>query len=47
MALLTALSSRLSLPEYEVPGQDLRIPLRRVPSRPRGGFVVANVRPSG
>ncbi|SEQ15859.1 cytochrome P450 [Streptomyces radiopugnans] len=47
VALLTALSARLSLLEYDVPEQDLRIPLRRIPSRPRSGFVVANVRPPG
>ncbi|MTE22218.1 cytochrome P450 [Streptomyces sp. TRM43335] len=45
VALLTALSVRLARLAYEVPAQDLRIPLRRVPTRPRSGFVVTNVRP--
>jgi fatty-acid peroxygenase len=27
--------------------QDLRIPLARIPTRPRSGFVLANVRPPG
>jgi fatty-acid peroxygenase len=47
VALLMALSTRLSLLEYEVPEQDLRIPLRRIPARPLSGFVIAGVRPSG
>ncbi|MBN3932284.1 hypothetical protein IQ279_22100 [Streptomyces verrucosisporus] len=38
---------RPPLLEYEVPERDPRIPLRHVPSRPRSGFVVANVRQPG
>ncbi|HZG05970.1 MAG TPA: cytochrome P450 [Streptomyces sp.] len=47
VALLRALVARLARLEYEVPEQDLSIPLRRVPTRPRSGFVIADVRPSG
>ncbi|MGA4843968.1 cytochrome P450 [Streptomyces sp. G45] len=45
LAILTALLPRLARLDYEVPEQDLRIPLRRVPTRPRSGFVIAQVRP--
>ncbi|MEE1940249.1 cytochrome P450 [Streptomyces sp. TRM 70361] len=45
VALLRALSVRLARLEYRVPEQDLSIPLRRVPARPRSGFVIADVRP--
>ncbi|MFD1831000.1 cytochrome P450 [Streptomyces desertarenae] len=47
IALLRALSVRLARLAYEVPEQDLRIPLRRVPTRPRSGFAVTDVRPHG
>lgn len=30
--------------EYEVPAQDLRIPLTRMPARVRSGFVMESVR---
>ena len=30
---------------YEVPAQDLRIPLGRIPTRPRSGMVLTDVRP--
>jgi fatty-acid peroxygenase len=30
--------------DYDVPRQDLRYPLTRMPSRPRSGFLIANVR---
>ncbi|NBM20770.1 cytochrome P450 [Streptomyces sp. GC420] len=44
IALLEALSLRLARLEYEVPEQDLRIPLRRIPTRPRSGFRMTRVR---
>ncbi|MGC5364289.1 cytochrome P450 [Streptomyces sp. DT24] len=44
LAVLTALGPRLAGLEYDVPEQDLSIPLRRVPTRPRSGFVVSGVR---
>ncbi|MDO0925292.1 cytochrome P450 [Streptomyces sp. TG1A-8] len=44
VALLTALGPRLARLEYGVPGQDLRIPLNRVPARARSGFVMEAVR---
>ncbi|GIG89291.1 cytochrome P450 [Plantactinospora endophytica] len=40
VALLGALSGRLAELDYEVPEQDLGISLRRVPTRPRSGFVL-------
>ncbi|MFF0462552.1 cytochrome P450 [Streptomyces mexicanus] len=47
LGLLQALAVRLAHLEYEVPDQDLRISLRRVPARPRSGFVIGAVRPPG
>jgi fatty-acid peroxygenase len=44
VALLRALGPRLARLEYEVPDQDLRISLTRVPARVRSGFVMENVR---
>ncbi|WP_093797468.1 cytochrome P450 [Streptomyces sp. Wb2n-11] len=44
IALLEALSVRLARLEYDVPPQDLTIPLRRVPTRPRSGFRITAVR---
>ncbi|MFF6995291.1 cytochrome P450 [Streptomyces sp. NPDC008313] len=44
IALLEALSVRLARLEYDVPAQDLTIPLRRIPTRPRSGFVISGVR---
>ncbi len=43
LGLLESLAVRLARLEYDVPGQDLRIPLRRVPARPRSGFVISGV----
>jgi fatty-acid peroxygenase len=40
VALLEALSVRLARLDYDVPEQDLTISLRRVPARPRSGFVL-------
>ncbi|MER6982242.1 cytochrome P450, partial [Streptomyces carpinensis] len=45
LGLLEALAVRLARLEYDVPEQDLRVPLRGVPTRPRSGFVVSGVRP--
>ncbi|MGC9501724.1 cytochrome P450 [Streptomyces sp. WG7] len=44
IALLGALGPRLARLEYEVPEQDLRIPLNRLPSLVRSGFVIESVR---
>ncbi|MDT0572715.1 cytochrome P450 [Streptomyces sp. DSM 3412] len=44
VALLRALGPRLARLTYEVPAQDLRIPLTRVPARVRSGFVMESVR---
>lgn len=44
IALLQALGPRLARLEYQVPEQDLRIPLNRIPSRVRSGLVVEAVR---
>ncbi|AVT40594.1 cytochrome P450 [Plantactinospora sp. BB1] len=40
VALLDVLASRLAELDYQVPEQDLRISLSRVPTRPRSGFVL-------
>jgi fatty-acid peroxygenase len=40
IALLEALVPRLADLDYEVPGQDLSISLRRVPARPASGVVI-------
>lgn len=42
--LLTAIVGALVALECEVPEQDLTIPLHRIPTRPRSGFVVARAR---
>lgn len=41
LAVLSTLLPRLAQLEYDVPDQDLRIPLNRMPTRPRSGFVIA------
>lgn len=46
VGLLESLALRLARLEYTVPPQDLRIPLHRVPTRPRSGFAVTGVRAS-
>ncbi|ONK11060.1 cytochrome P450 [Streptomyces sp. MP131-18] len=43
--LLKALVPRLARLDYRVPPQDLTISLRRIPARPRSGFVIVGVRP--
>ncbi|MDW5330786.1 cytochrome P450 [Plantactinospora sp. KLBMP9567] len=40
VALLATLTARLADLDYQVPEQDLGISLRRVPTRPRSGFVL-------
>lgn len=40
LAVLSTLLPRLAQLEYDVPHQDLRIPLNRMPTRPRSGFVI-------
>jgi fatty-acid peroxygenase len=42
--LLKGATRLLTRLRYDVPGQDLRYPLTRMPTRPRSGFVIANVR---
>ncbi|MFG3251180.1 cytochrome P450 [Streptomyces sp. NPDC048187] len=44
VGLLEALTVRLARLDCTVPEQDLRISLRRIPTRPRSGFVVTGVR---
>ncbi|MFC7309602.1 cytochrome P450 [Streptomyces monticola] len=43
VSLLQTLSLRLAHLEYDVPDQDLRIPLRRLPAKVRSGFVLDGV----
>jgi fatty-acid peroxygenase len=40
VALLLTLATRLAGLDYDVPGQDLTISLRRIPARPRSRFVI-------
>ncbi|RKT05566.1 fatty-acid peroxygenase [Streptomyces sp. 3211.6] len=40
LALLAALASALARTDPAVPQQDLSIPLKRIPTRPRSGFVI-------
>ncbi|MEV5602724.1 cytochrome P450 [Streptomyces sp. NPDC052299] len=44
LALLSALAVLLSGLSYRVPEQDLAIPLHRIPTAPRSGFVIDDVR---
>ena len=44
LALLSALAVLLSGLSYRVPEQDLSIPLHRIPTAPRSGFVIEDVR---
>jgi fatty-acid peroxygenase len=43
VALLEALSVRLARLDYQVPAQDLTIPLHRIPTRPNSGFIITVV----
>jgi fatty-acid peroxygenase len=43
VAVLATVARFLARLPYEVAEQDLRIPLRRIPTAPRSGFVVSNV----
>ena len=43
LAVLSTLLPRLARLEHHVPTQDLRIPLNRMPTRPRSGFVMTRV----
>ncbi|GAA2426255.1 cytochrome P450 [Streptomyces glaucus] len=48
VGLLEALAVRLARLDHTVPEQDLTISLRRIPARPRSGFVIADVQaPAG
>ncbi|MEU5764730.1 cytochrome P450 [Streptomyces asoensis] len=44
IGLLESLATRLARLGCTVPRQDLSIPLRRIPTRPRSGFVITDVR---
>ncbi|MFI6538623.1 cytochrome P450 [Nonomuraea sp. NPDC050547] len=44
VAILRTLAVQLARLDYTVPRQDLTISLRRVPTRPRSGFVITDVR---
>jgi fatty-acid peroxygenase len=41
VALLRSLATRLARMTYDVPAQDLTIPLSRIPTRPRSGFLMS------
>ncbi|EPH41158.1 cytochrome P450 [Streptomyces aurantiacus] len=43
LAVLSTLLPRLARLQYQVPEQDLRIPLSRMPTGPRSGFVISEV----
>jgi fatty-acid peroxygenase len=43
-ALLKTVARQLARLHYQVPKQDLRVPLTRMPTRPRSGFVITDVR---
>lgn len=43
LAVLSTLLPRLARLDHDVPEQDLRIPLNRVPTKPRSGFVISGV----
>ncbi|MEU0788367.1 hypothetical protein ABZ341_43460 [Streptomyces sp. NPDC006173] len=43
LTVLETLIPRLAALRYEVPAQDLRISLQRIPTAPRSGFVMATV----
>ncbi|GLY21552.1 cytochrome P450 [Micromonospora sp. NBRC 101691] len=47
VALLRALAVKLAHLDHTVPDQDLTIPLRRIPTRPRSGLLVEVRRPTG
>jgi fatty-acid peroxygenase len=44
--LLKSAVRALTAVRYDVPEQDLAYPLSRIPTRPRSGFVLENVRPA-
>lgn len=46
VAVLATLAKQLADLDYDVPAQDLSIPLSRIPTRPRSGFVLTVARPS-
>ncbi len=46
VALLQALSTRLAGLDYDIPAQDLTIPLGRIPTRPRSGMILRGIRSS-
>ncbi|MER5856286.1 hypothetical protein ABT131_11795 [Streptomyces sp900105245] len=42
--VLETLAPRLAALRYDVPDQDLRIPLGRMPTAPRSGFIMTSAR---
>jgi fatty-acid peroxygenase len=46
LTVIETLVPRLAALRYEVPSQDLRIPLARIPTAPRSGFVMTSVMPA-
>ena len=40
VAVLSALAVRLARLRFDVPPQDLTVPLRRIPAKPRSGIVL-------
>ena len=40
VAVLSALAVRLARLQFDLPEQDLGIPLHRIPARPRSGIVL-------
>ncbi|GAA3114722.1 hypothetical protein GCM10017687_29810 [Streptomyces echinatus] len=44
LTVLETLAPRLAALRYDVPAQDLSIPLKRIPTAPRSGFVMTCVR---
>ncbi|MBL1110618.1 cytochrome P450 [Streptomyces sp. 5-8] len=44
LTVLETLAPRLAALRYDVPAQDLSIPLKRIPTAPRSGFVMTRVR---
>ncbi|MDW4903457.1 cytochrome P450 [Streptomyces californicus] len=43
IAVLATMARFLARSAYKVPEQDLRIPLRRIPTTPRSGFVISDI----
>ncbi|MGV9537438.1 cytochrome P450 [Streptosporangium sandarakinum] len=46
LTLLRTLTTRLARLDHDLPDQDLSISLRRIPTRPASGYLLANARPA-